>query len=411
MSLSANTSVAATVANYFNDNWTALQQAGTAVPPASTYIAPQTQAFNDWKASNQDKQFYLIGSGATYKLASVSGKDASLPDGAIAVDLNVAYGIESKEMSLTDWILARAADEIRRSLALGSTASALSSSPEVDLNTDFSSLSQADLQDLLRRLVTLSQDLKTAVDQGSVADRLRVAATLGLSASRLAEAIEQQKLFGQEAATLDAASGSGDASFNDEVKAALDLMVETFTAEMAIAQAAFNALPPSERGTATLSSVTQSVTLALADRLKAAADLAMLATSPQAMFGAAGVVQETSDANVLKTAADTGRQAQIAAVRAVLVEALKAPDLQNALVDAMFASAESLGTAEMSPQDQEAVYRTVAAAVVQTMLLDDKMLDEMAARAVDFGNDLGRLLTNEDMSASARESAVSESHA
>lgn len=410
MALTASTNTAAAVANYFTDNYTALQQAGAAVPP-NPYIVPQTSAFSDWRAANQDKQFYLIGSGSTYKLGSVTGANTPLPAGAKPVDLNVAYAIDSKELSLTDWVMGRMADEIRRSLDLDSAASALLTVPEVDVNTDFSSMSQADIQLMLQRLVTLSKDLKDSV---TLNDAQSGASVLGLSANRLAEAIDQQALFQQQAATLQTASGEDPSktdNFNETTQAALDLMVQSFSAEIEAAQAALKALPAASTGRATLGGITQSVTTALAQRLRAAADVALLATSAEALFGKVSEVQQTSDANVLDTAASDAKQAQRDAVRQVLVNALADPGMQDALVDAMFASAETLGTSELSAEAQRSLYRNVAAAVTQAVALDDEMLTRMATEAVNFGNELSRWLGNEALSASARDSALSESMA
>lgn len=415
MALSANTQVAAAVANYFTDNYTALLQAGTAVPPATTYLVPQAQvdAFNTWKNTdgNKDKQFYLIGSGSTYKLGSVTGSNTALPTGAKPVDLNVAYAIEAKELSLTDWSMGRMAEEIRRSLTLEATASALSSVPEVDVNTDLSSMSQADLQLMLQRLVALSKDLKQSV---ILNEKQSGAAVLGLAAARLAEAIDQQALFQTEAATLQTASGE-DATktddFNEITKAALDLMVQSFKAESEAAQAALKALPATGKGAATLNSVTQTVSTALAQRLRAAADVALLATAAEALFGKIAEVQQTPDANVLETAASDAKQAQSLAVRQVLVSALADPGMQEALVDAMFSSAETLGTSELSAENQRALYRQVAAAVVQSFQLDNDALNRMATEATSFGNDLSRWLGDEAQSASARDSALAETMA
>ena len=84
MSLNASSNVAAAVANYFVDNFTAIQAYGAIPPPGSNTYTSTASSFNEWKNANQDKQFYLIGTGASYKLASVSGND-KLPDGAVPV--------------------------------------------------------------------------------------------------------------------------------------------------------------------------------------------------------------------------------------------------------------------------------------------------------------------------------------
>ena len=94
------------------------------MPPANTYTAPQGSAFTAWKGSatdsnsNQNKKFYLIESGSTYKLGSVTGSNTALPTGAKPVDLNVAYAIDSKELSLTDWVMARMAGSALQPMAV-----------------------------------------------------------------------------------------------------------------------------------------------------------------------------------------------------------------------------------------------------------------------------------------------------
>jgi hypothetical protein len=247
MSLSANTNVASTVANYFSDNYTALLQAGTAVPPS--YTAPATQAFSDWKSANAGKQFYLEKSGDSYKLGSVSGNDA-LPDGAEAIELDVAYAIEAKELSLTDWVLARMMDEIRQSITVGSFSSALSSAPGATLNFDLSSMSQSDLEQLLKRLEQVRGDLQTAGALGAAADNQSSAAKLGLAAAQLGEAMAQQTLFQEEAATLPEAVAVDDAQRTLENKEDLlsgaRLMLETATLSSDAARIASQADPTNE---------------------------------------------------------------------------------------------------------------------------------------------------------------------
>jgi len=202
MSLSANTNVASTVANYFSDNYQALLQAGTAVPATAT-TASSIEAFNTWKATNSGKQFFLEKSGdSSYKLSSVTGDASKVPAGAVPVGLNVAYAIESKELSLTDWTMARISDEIRLANAQEAFGSALSFAPEADVSFDPSSMSQADLMQLLRRLGQARSDLKTATALGNASDRQNSAAALGLSATLLGAAMEQQRLFNETVPTL-----------------------------------------------------------------------------------------------------------------------------------------------------------------------------------------------------------------
>ena len=119
-------------------------------------------------------------------------------------------------------------------------------------------------------------------------------------------------------------------------------------------------------------------------------------------------VQQTSDGNVLETAAAAARAAQITQVRDALLAILNDPALIDSLVEAMMSSAETLGTDSMSDVQQADLYRAIALSVVQAMTDDMALLDDIATRAVDFGNDLGQWLNIESLSATARESALSE---
>ena len=555
MSLSANTNVASTVANYFSDNYTALLQAGTAVP-ATAYTAPATQAFADWKLANNDKKFFLEKSGESYKLGSVTG-NTSIPQGAEAVDLNVAYAIESKEMTLVDWMMAKIGDEMRRDNALQAFGSVLSFAPEADVNFDPSSMSQADLQQLLKRLSRASDDLKATTALGDAADRQSAAAMLGLSATLLGAAMEQQALFQEEAATLSTGSeaaavgsaqtGLTDAqatrtgaqaaqtsaqssltsatstrdtaktnrdeaktvrdgkaqlrdeassalqaaqapesnatpeqiqqfqtaydsalteanqaqatlnqkqtdldaaeaartqadtdvtnaqtaatnaqtavnqaqttltqaqasleaadNFNEAMSAAYAQLVAGLTSEMEAAQVAYSQTAASTVSSSTLSGLTSAAGGALNSRLKSAADVALLTNPNVALFSALDV-QETDDGYVVNTSGMSSRDAQKAAVRAALEEALSDPALQTALADAMAANADSLGTADMALPDQTKLYNEVAAALISGMRSNDGYLDELASNAVDFGNQLSQMLGNELVSASKRDNAL-----
>jgi len=527
MTLSANTNVASTVANYFNDNYTALLQAGTTVP-GSAYAAPATQAFADWKIANADRKFYLEKSGESYKLASVSGGDR-LPEGTEAVDLNVAYAIESKEMTLVDWMMAKIGEEIRQANSAQAFGSLLTFVPEADLNFDPSSMDQADLASLLKRLNRANSDLKTAASLGDISDQKVSTAALGLTASLLGAAMEQQRLFEEEAATLttgteaeaaasaqstltqaqstlgsatarlDAATVTRDAAqtalqgkvlvrdgigaalqaaqapgskatagdiaqlqiaydtaqanvitaqttlteaqaalenadtvlisaqataeraktdadeaqakleaadnFNEVTSAALAKLVANFTADMDAAQLAYTETASSNVATTQLRALTSSASGALNSRLMSAADLALLNNPSIALFSELDVLA-TDDGYVVGTSAMASRDMQRAAVRAVLKEALSDPALQTALADAMAANADSLGTADLALPVQTQLYNEVAAAVISSMSSNDAYLDKLAGNAVDFGSQLSRMLGNELVSASKRDSAI-----
>lgn len=317
--------------------------------------------------------------------------------------MNVAYAIESKEMTLVDWMMAKIGDEIRRDNALQASGSLLSFAPEADVNFDPSSMSQADLTQLLKRLSKASDDLRTTNALSDATGRQSAAAALGLSASRLGAAMEQQALFQEEAATL-TTGGEGADNFNEVLSAAYAQLVAGLTADLEAAKLAYEQTAASTVSSATLSGLTNAAGSALNSRLKSAADLALL-TNPNVSLFSALDVQETDDGYVVNTSAMSSRDAQKAAVRAALEEALNDPALLTALADAMAANADNLGTADMALPDQTKLYNEVAAAVISAIRSNDGYLDELASNAVDFGNQLSQMLGNELVSASKRDNA------
>lgn len=433
---------------YSPDNQTALAQTAAFVPPP----APST-----WLAANSDKKFYLEKSGDTYKLGSVTGNDP-IPDDAVAVDLNVAYAIESKEMALIDWVLARMMDEIRQSITQGLFSSALSSAPEASLSFDLSSMSQSDLEQLLKRLDQVRSDLQTAMALGDAAGQSSSAAMLGLAATQLGEAMAQQALFQEEAATLPEAVAVDSANtaledaqtnleiaqlngtateqeiqelqravdtaaatlrqaqsdldaadnFNEVVSAAYAQLVAGLTSELQAAQLAYSQMASSTTSSTQLSGLVGAAGGALNSRLASAADLALLGNPALSLFSALDV-QQTDDGYVLNTSNKSARETQQAAVRAALEEALSDPALQTALVDAMAANADSLGTADMDLPSQMQLYNEVAAAVISAMLANDAYLDELASGAVDFFAGLDQSVGNDLLSASTRDSVQTKS--
>mgnify|MGYP003341885764 FL=1 len=140
---------------------------------------------------------FRSGTGASYKLASVSGND-KLPDGAVPVDLNVAYAIQQKEMTLIDWVMARLADEFRRDSSSAALGKALFATPESNVSFD-SSMSQADLFVTLKRLASISNTLRSTLQQGESADRAVAALAISVVAGKLQDAIAQLALFQADA--------------------------------------------------------------------------------------------------------------------------------------------------------------------------------------------------------------------
>lgn len=201
MTLTASTSVAASAAKYFNDNFTAVLATGTVVP--SAYTAPATQAFADWKVANADKKFYLVAGdqGGVSQLIKVAS-GGTKPQNAVEVDQNVAYGIESAQLSPTDWLMARIADQFRATSAAQSLGPALNQTPEPDLSFDISSLDTASLRRLLKALGGKADDEQRDFAIGNLADRRDALARLGLSRENLSIALDLQSRFAQESVAM-----------------------------------------------------------------------------------------------------------------------------------------------------------------------------------------------------------------
>ena len=387
MTLTASPSVAASAAKYFNDNFTAVLATGTVVQ--SAYTAPATQAFADWKVANADKKFYLVAGdqgGVSQLLKMASG--GTKPQNAVEVDQNVAYGIESAQLSPTDWLMARIADEFRATSTAQSLGPALNQTPEPDLSFDISSLGTADLRRLLKALGGKADDEKRDFALGNLADRRDALARLGLSREYLSIALDLQSRFAEEAVAMEkeavadntaagvaaanalGAAGAADAAAAAAAnaaakadprsasldKAATDALAAAVTARAAanVAVAAFGetsarlaefpvfekmvndalanlvAQSTSEmaaaRTAADLFDVTRSAAGALNSTLQGAADR-MLAKFDQTIeqFGSVLDLQQGTGAYVLNTASAQAREALVQMVKADLVKALREP--------------------------------------------------------------------------------------
>ena len=220
-------------------------------------------------------------------------------------------------------------------------------------------------------------------------------------------ATNAQTAVNQAQTTLTQAQASLEAAdnFNEVMSAAYTQLVAGLSADLEAAQVAYSQTAASTVSSSTLSGLTTAAGGALNSRLKSAADVALLTNPNVALFSALDV-QETDDGYVVNTSGMSSRDAQKAAVRAALEEALSDPALQTALADAMAANTDSLGTADMALPDQTKLYNEVAAAVISAMRSNDGYLDELAGNAVDFGNQLSQMLGNELVSASKRDNAL-----
>ena len=340
MTLSANFNAASTFGNYFPDNFTATQQ-------TSAYVVPQnvTALFNTWKGekdssgtANKDKQFFLSPSGSTYKLSSASGSSA-LPDGAIPVSLDVAYAIQKKELSLTDWSMARMGDDFRRSNAMAGVNSILLNIPEADMGDALNS--QDDVELMIKSLKKSSNELKSAFQLDGKTDIRDMARLLGVTAAALGDAMQAFSLFQAQAATLETGGSSDTTSdnFNELATSSYQALIQNFAAELEAAQAAFSAMAAAGTGSGSVQNTLKVGSAAMTSVLGAAADVAFMA-----LYGNPSDVQQTSDGNVLDTASAAARQNQINTVEKALIGALEDPETKEGLVQAMKANAEALGS-------------------------------------------------------------------
>ena len=334
------------------------------------------------------------------------------------------------------------------SAALGK---ALFATPESDVSFD-SSMSQADLFVTLKRLASISNTLRSTLQQGESADRAVAALAISVVAGKLQDAIAQLALFqadaensnlperkalkdaqdnlaqlqssGSTAQQISAAQQAVDDaqkaldaadSFNTVASKALQDLVGSLQGGVAAAITALNQISGGTTattegsGAGTLAGTLQLVADALLARLRAAADLVLLAVAAEQIFGQAGINQQTSDGNVLQTAAYAAGAPPNDAVRKVLVELLKDPATLNALVDAIKSNAEALGISGLNDVMQDDLARAMADALIKTLLDDTKVLDQVVAQASDFLTNLNGWLEQEAESATTRNSVASES--
>ena len=93
-------------------------------------------------------------------------------------------------MTLIDWVMARLADEFRRDSSSAALGKALFATPESNVSFD-SSMSQADLFVTLKRLASISNTLRSTLQQGESADRAVAALAISVVAGKLQDAIAQ----------------------------------------------------------------------------------------------------------------------------------------------------------------------------------------------------------------------------
>ena len=412
MTLTASTSVAASRAAYFPDNFTAwLQQGGSLTAVNTGYAAPAGEVFQAWKDLNKTKQFFI--SGTTGQLGEAKAGDA-IPDGSLPVDLDVAYGLKTGQVRAADYLMKPIADAFRRATAGVSFGTALSRAPEANLSFDVSQLSTEGLHALLKLFRAQGADNKREVEMGTTQDQLNKIAQLGMTRETLTKALELQSSFSIAlAADLAITDEDGKPVVTPEEAARLNLVQDVLTSlvgqlssENEAERLALAATPAGQATPKQVAATVAAAASALTAELSRAADLALMMNDVIKSFGSSLDIQQTDDGFVVKTNVAQSRDAQIAAVRAELEGALKDPGLRTALADALTGQADALGTADMSRPDLTGLNEQVAQAVIDALLTDPALLDQLAAKSVDDFHRISQMALNEAISASARDTTI-----
>ena len=507
--MTASTVVAASVAPYVSDNF-------TAKAASSAFQIPEGNlaAFSAWKEANANVQWYTKKEGNTVTFLSVNANSTKPTDAVPVADseLHIVYASleASLQQSLVDWAMGRAQDEMLQRAGYDSVNYLLTKIPEVDVNADLSSLSQSELLQLIKQLVGVSQSLKMNNAFGDVQDAQSKALQLGLSANLLAQGLALQATFDAETAapktaedtastkpnqpvTIDVLANdidlspssdglnaksvkitsspsngnlkvnndgtvtytpnedysgadsfsytvadengtesneatvnltvnnnsqggaqsstntaSGSTALNDLFAAAINEMVGDYQNNLDAAQLAYDEVAAAKLSQQELTDLTSTSFKSFIKSLNSSADLGFLATSVELKFGVVQETVQTSDGFVLNTAASNSREAQILAVEAQLRQAVNDPALQSNFMDALAATADSLGTADIPLPVQTQLYRELTSAIIKSTLDDPYLLNNIASSAVESGTRFLDLLSNELEGAARTENAEQE---
>jgi len=408
--LNDSTTVAAAVAPYYSDNYTQRTTSSAYKVPADSMAEFQTWKDSQASAGNQ---WYKTTDNNTLKYFAVSGGQ-SVPSGAISIDeseLNVVYAsLEvSLQQSLVDFAMSRAADEMLQKAGFSNASNFLSQIPEVNVNADLSSLSQSDLLALLKQLAQVSQTLRSNTASGAAQDLQIKAAQLGLSTNLLTQSLALQATFEAETAASAELDGDGqgdvDLELNTAFKTAIDKMVGDYQTEVEAAKLALNESAAAKLPSEQLSELTKTAFKSFMKSLQASADLGFLATTAELQFGRITDTVQTSDSFLINTAAAGSRESQAQAVRAVLEDALRDPELRTNFADALAENADALNTENLPLPVQTQLYNEVAAAIIEGVLDDPSLLDRTANEAVESGTRFFELLKNEIEGAANQQTA------
>jgi hypothetical protein len=504
--MSSSTVVAASVAPYVSDNF-------TAKAASSAFQIPEgsVAGFTAWKEANANVQWYTKKEGSTVSFVGLNANEEK-PSDAVPVgdsELHIVYASleASLHQSLVDWAMARAQDELLQKTSYASVNNVLTQIPEVDVNADLSSLSQSELLQLLKQLVGISQSLKMENALGDAKDLQSKALQLGLSVDLLAQGLELQATFAadsaapiafddaastakNEAVTISVLGNDADVSpnsdalvagsvkitsqptngsvvvnndgtvtytpnpdyqgpdsftytvedddgvvsneasvnltvsatspdstqsstnatgsntaLNDLFAKAINEMVGEYQSNVAAAKLAYSEAAASSLSQKQLADLTSTAFRTLIKSLSSSADLGFLATSAELKFGIVQETLQTRDGFVLNTAASASREAQTESVEAQLRQALSDPGLKSNFMDALAATADNLGTADLALPLQTQLYQELADAIVKTIVEDPNLLNDIASEAVDSGTRFFDMLGNELEGASKKENA------
>jgi len=200
------------------------------------------------------------------------------------------------------------------------------------------------------------------------------------------------------------ATGSNTA-LNDLFAKAINEMVGEYQSNVAAAKLAYSEAAASSLSQKQLADLTSTAFRTLIKSLSSSADLGFLATSAELKFGIVQETLQTRDGFVLNTAASASREAQTESVEAQLRQALGDPGLKSNFMDALAATADNLGTADLALPLQTQLYQELADAIVKTIVEDPNLLNDIASEAVDSGTRFFDMLGNELEGASKKENA------
>lgn len=409
MSINAvRSGVASQIANYFSSNYEALLQSSAAQPPAPLLSTAPGSWLQD--PANANKRFFLSSNGSITRLSNTASASevAAAQANAVEVDADVAYSIENTGLSAVDWMMRRLADEFRLNESLDRVGSALTQTPEPEMNIDLSSLDTASLVRMLNMLLGRARSAQQDTAAEGLRGQQNTARLLGLSVQNLSNAVELQLAY-QSNSTVAGAAGSllsGEASSQREniTSQAMNRLVGNKTSELEGARMAFNQSAAGRLGNdRKLSRAVDITSRALDASLQGAADIALMQNPELQRFGSALDLQQTNDGLVVRTQSGQSRELQTQYVQQALTAALQDPQFRQDLIDALASQADALGLSDLDPAELQALLGEVVDAVIASVLADEDYLNDLASQSVQFHADISQLVSNEVEAARGRD--------